>query len=100
MLAPTAIEPRRPRTQGSHHVEALHLNQRKHHATHFPSVAMSHVQAPRMNSEDSDSDARASAPTPSGEAHEAESRADLTSRPRCPFPIVGIGASAGGIDAL
>jgi two-component system CheB/CheR fusion protein len=40
------------------------------------------------------------APTPSGEANTSEGRADLSARPRCPFPVVGIGASAGGIEAL
>ncbi len=36
----------------------------------------------------------------SGASGEVSAPADFISRARCPFPIVGIGASAGGIDAL
>ncbi len=35
-----------------------------------------------------------------GDPRNAAAPVDLTSRARCPFPIVGIGASAGGVDAL
>jgi two-component system, chemotaxis family, CheB/CheR fusion protein len=42
----------------------------------------------------------ATGPTPSGLPDEASAPVDFTARARCPFPIVGIGASAGGVDAL
>ena len=41
-----------------------------------------------------------SASTPSGAADEASAPVDFSARAKCPFPVVGVGASAGGIDAL
>ena len=44
--------------------------------------------------------ASALAATPSGAPDEASAPIDFSARARLPFPVVGIGASAGGIDAL
>jgi two-component system CheB/CheR fusion protein len=52
-----------------------------------------------MNSEHDESELFP-APTPSGTFGEASAPVDFASRARCPFPIVGVGASAGGIEAL
>jgi two-component system, chemotaxis family, CheB/CheR fusion protein len=40
------------------------------------------------------------APTPSGAADDVSAPVDYSMRARCPFPVVGIGASAGGVEAL
>ena len=40
------------------------------------------------------------APTPSGKPDEASAPVDFSTRARNPYPIVGMGASAGGIEAL
>jgi two-component system, chemotaxis family, CheB/CheR fusion protein len=48
----------------------------------------------------SEQDGAAAAPTPSGMPDEAAAPVDFSERARSPFPIVGIGASAGGIEAL
>src|SRR5689334_24430351 len=40
------------------------------------------------------------APTPSAAADDLSAPVDYSLRARCPFPVVGIGASAGGIEAL
>ncbi|HEX4151788.1 MAG TPA: chemotaxis protein CheB [Steroidobacteraceae bacterium] len=42
----------------------------------------------------------ATAPTPAGDAKDISAPADFSSRATLPFPVVGIGASAGGIEAL
>ena len=52
-----------------------------------------------MSSEHDEAGA-APAPTPSGSADEPSAPVDFTVRARCPFPVVGVGASAGGIEAL
>jgi two-component system, chemotaxis family, CheB/CheR fusion protein len=52
-----------------------------------------------MSSEHDDA-AESAAPTPSGRADEPAPPVDFSGRARNPFPIVGIGASAGGIGAL
>src|SRR6266478_6626063 len=38
--------------------------------------------------------------TPSGTADDVAAPVDFTVRAKLPFPVVGIGASAGGVDAL
>ena len=40
------------------------------------------------------------AATPSGARDEASAPVDFAPRRRLPFPVVGVGASAGGVDAL
>jgi two-component system, chemotaxis family, CheB/CheR fusion protein len=39
-------------------------------------------------------------PTPSGAADEASAPVDFAARAYLPFPVVGIGSSAGGVEAL
>ena len=51
-----------------------------------------------MNSEHDES--ASPAPTPSGMPDDASAPVDFSARARNPFPIVGVGASAGGIEAL
>src|SRR5690349_23950160 len=51
-------------------------------------------------SSEHDGSASTQAPTPSGHRDEAAAPVDFSTRARCPFPIVGVGASAGGVEAL
>lgn len=47
-----------------------------------------------------DEDQGIAAATPSGAPEEAAAPLDFTARAKLPFPVVGIGASAGGVEAL